>query len=62
MDELLAGWEERGRPGVLIRAAKLAKYWAYQAYDLILADVDDQRSIDQLMVELGRAEIIVKEA
>lgn len=60
LDELVAGWEERGRPGVLLRAGKLARYWAYQALDAMLVGID-QDSIDRLMRAIGRAQIIVTE-
>ena len=33
LDELIAAWEDRRKPGVLLRAAKLARYWAYQALE-----------------------------
>jgi hypothetical protein len=60
LDELIAGWEEHGRPGAILRAAKIARYWVYSAIEHYTAGVD-QASIDRLMREVGRAEIVVRE-
>lgn len=61
LDELIAAWEDRRKSGVLLRAAKLARYWTYQALEQYLAGVE-QDSIDRLLHEVGRSEITVKEA
>lgn len=59
LDELVAGWEERGRPGALLRAGKLARYWAYGSLNQLTLGVD-AASIDALMKDIGRAQITVE--
>lgn len=58
LDEIVTGWEERGRPGAARRAVKLARYWCHEALTEMLRDVE-QESIDALLREAHRVEIVV---
>lgn len=58
LDDVVAGWEERSRPGASRRAAKLARYWTYQALEEMLQGIDEP-SVAALMRDAERAHISV---
>lgn len=59
MDDLVAGWEERGKAGAMRRAAKLVRYWSYEALTELMRGVDE-RSIEAVLRDVGQATISVQ--